>query len=35
MEKQIDRIDIVFKNCEVISVPMSDVRFIWLGEIKA
>ena len=34
MEKQINRIDIVFENCEVISVPMSDVRFIWLGDIK-
>ena len=28
MGKQIDRIDIVFENCEVIQVPMSDVRFI-------
>jgi hypothetical protein len=34
MGKQIDRIDIVFENCEVIQVPMSDVRFIWLGDIK-
>ncbi len=34
MEKQIDRIDIVFENCEVIEVPMRDVRFIWLGDIK-
>jgi len=33
MGKQIDKIDIVFENCEVISVPMSDVRFIWLDGI--